>query len=267
MTRLNRSRIRYTPGLCGTSCTFFCRSGFSLVETAIEDRQSRFENCRASSPLAALKMAGRCACPTKDADLRGSTPRYCGLDHHELAHVFRGEQTDQSFHAVEHRHCRTIAFLHDPKRFFEPRPCRHRRNVAAHDIAHPNGWIILAQSGDQIVTRQDSRHLPGFIEHRKIVLRRGEQCVDCLLQRRALRKRAKFAHHCARNRKPPLWRETPKSVPPRDAMTTKRESAIIAVTAGPAAAMTSSCFGSSGIRSSRATPPIGRSVMSGVLIP
>src|ERR1700704_4756462 len=35
MTRLNRSRIRYTPGLCGTSCTFFCRSGFSLVETAI----------------------------------------------------------------------------------------------------------------------------------------------------------------------------------------------------------------------------------------
>jgi len=35
MTRWNRSRIRYTPGLCGTSCTFFCRSGFSLVETAI----------------------------------------------------------------------------------------------------------------------------------------------------------------------------------------------------------------------------------------
>src|SRR5207237_10273795 len=31
----NRSRIKYPPGLCGTSCTFFCRSGFSLVEIAI----------------------------------------------------------------------------------------------------------------------------------------------------------------------------------------------------------------------------------------
>src|SRR6266567_3449100 len=30
MTRLNRSRIKYTPGLCATSCTFFCRSGFSF---------------------------------------------------------------------------------------------------------------------------------------------------------------------------------------------------------------------------------------------
>src|SRR5437773_1813190 len=32
MTRLNRSRIKYTPGLCGTSCTFFCRSGFSFLD-------------------------------------------------------------------------------------------------------------------------------------------------------------------------------------------------------------------------------------------
>src|SRR6266403_1797 len=34
MTRLNRSRIKYTPGLCGTSCTFFCRSVFSFFDAA-----------------------------------------------------------------------------------------------------------------------------------------------------------------------------------------------------------------------------------------
>src|SRR6059036_291454 len=33
------------------------------------------------------------------------------------------------------------------------------------------------------------------------MLRSGEQCVDRFLQRRTLRKRTKFAHHCARNRK------------------------------------------------------------------
>ena len=38
-------------------------------------------------------------------------------------------------------------------------------------------------------------------------------------------------------------------------------------TAGPASATTSSCAGSSGMRSSRATPPIGSSVMSGVCTP
>ena len=31
MTRLKRSRIKYTPGLCGTSCTFLVRSGFSFL--------------------------------------------------------------------------------------------------------------------------------------------------------------------------------------------------------------------------------------------
>src|SRR5690348_8608431 len=30
MTRAKRSRIKYTPGLCGTSCTFLFRSGFSF---------------------------------------------------------------------------------------------------------------------------------------------------------------------------------------------------------------------------------------------
>src|ERR1700704_2215080 len=35
MTRWKRSRIRYTPGLCGTSCTFLLKSGFSLVDNGI----------------------------------------------------------------------------------------------------------------------------------------------------------------------------------------------------------------------------------------
>ena len=42
---------------------------------------------------------------------------------------------------------------------------------------------------------------------------------------------------------------------------------ITTLTAGPASATRISCFGSSGIRSSRASPPMGNSVMSGVLIP
>src|SRR6266403_4522457 len=43
MTRLNRSRIKYTPGLCGTSCTFFCRSGFSFFNAATRSQITREE--------------------------------------------------------------------------------------------------------------------------------------------------------------------------------------------------------------------------------
>lgn len=43
--------------------------------------------------------------------------------------------------------------------------------------------------------------------------------------------------------------------------------AIATLTRGPAMAITNSWPGSSGMRSSLATPPIGSSVMSGVLIP
>ena len=39
------------------------------------------------------------------------------------------------------------------------------------------------------------------------------------------------------------------------------------VTAGPASAIRSSCLGSSGIRSSRATPPMGSRMTSGVRTP
>jgi hypothetical protein len=42
---------------------------------------------------------------------------------------------------------------------------------------------------------------------------------------------------------------------------------MASVTAGPAKAINSSCLGSSGIRSSRATPPIGRMSTSGVRTP
>src|SRR6266404_3344039 len=48
---------------------------------------------------------------------------------------------------------------------------------------------------------------------------------------------------------------------------TNKPSAITTLTIGPATAMTNSCTGSSGIRSSRATPPMGSNVMSGVLMP
>src|SRR5882724_9064952 len=43
MTRLNWSRIKYTPGLCGTSCTFFCRSGFSFFNAATRPQITREE--------------------------------------------------------------------------------------------------------------------------------------------------------------------------------------------------------------------------------
>ena len=42
---------------------------------------------------------------------------------------------------------------------------------------------------------------------------------------------------------------------------------IASVTAGPARAISSSCLGSSGMRSSRATPPIGSRITSGVRTP
>ena len=48
---------------------------------------------------------------------------------------------------------------------------------------------------------------------------------------------------------------------------TRSNSAIATFTAGPASATHSSWMGSSGIRSSRVSPPIGRSVMSRVRIP
>ena len=48
---------------------------------------------------------------------------------------------------------------------------------------------------------------------------------------------------------------------------TTSTSAITTFTSGPAMAMTNSSRGSSEIRSSRASPPIGSSVTSGVAIP
>ncbi|MNY72669.1 hypothetical protein D3C86_2112780 [compost metagenome] len=47
----------------------------------------------------------------------------------------------------------------------------------------------------------------------------------------------------------------------------KISTAIATFTSGPAIAIANSCPGSSGMRSSLATPPIGRSVMSGVRMP
>src|SRR5215471_5149907 len=41
ITRLNRSRIKYTPGLCGTSCTFFCKSGFSFFDATKRPQLTR----------------------------------------------------------------------------------------------------------------------------------------------------------------------------------------------------------------------------------
>src|ERR1700693_3190223 len=41
MTRLNRSRIRYTPGLCGTSCTFFCKSGLAFLGAIVDKIDNR----------------------------------------------------------------------------------------------------------------------------------------------------------------------------------------------------------------------------------
>ena len=46
-----------------------------------------------------------------------------------------------------------------------------------------------------------------------------------------------------------------------------RSNAITTFTAGPASATQSSSRGSSGMRSSRATPPIGSNVISRVLMP
>src|SRR6266513_1813717 len=57
MTRLNRSRIKYTPGLCGTSCTFFCKSGFCFLDAAMRPqiyvRCSQLET-RPCAPLPAV---------------------------------------------------------------------------------------------------------------------------------------------------------------------------------------------------------------------
>jgi len=57
------------------------------------------------------------------------------------------------------------------------------------------------------------------------------------------------------------------STPPVTVSQKKRTAAMTTLTAGPAAATHSSCSGSSGIRSSRATPPMGSRVISRVRIP
>src|SRR5215472_7900773 len=63
MTRLNRSRIKYTPGLCGTSCTFFWRSGFSFF-----DAGTRLQNTREGRN--GKQLQGRRAAPTGPAARR-----------------------------------------------------------------------------------------------------------------------------------------------------------------------------------------------------
>src|SRR4030095_8287171 len=53
--------MRYTPGLCGTSCTFFSRSGFSFFDAAIQLRiyaRSRELETRFTVSNSAAKVAG-----------------------------------------------------------------------------------------------------------------------------------------------------------------------------------------------------------------
>jgi hypothetical protein len=53
----------------------------------------------------------------------------------------------------------------------------------------------------------------------------------------------------------------------RNWMSTKSIAAMATFTSGPAMAMATSCPGRSGMRSRRATPPMGKSVMSRVFTP
>ena len=64
-----------------------------------------------------------------------------------------------------------------------------------------------------------------------------------------------------------LSRRCRASMSKREFMNKISTTAMTTFTAGPASATTISCPGFSGMRSSRARPPIGSSVMSGVLMP
>src|ERR1700686_933681 len=133
--------------------------------------------------------------------LHNAASRERGLHHHQFAHVLRREQTDQAFHAVEHGHCWAMALLHDAERFFKACAGGNGGNIAPHHITHANLRIIFAQSGNEIVSRQNARDISVFIDNRKVVLRGCEKRVHRFLQGRSFWKRAEFAYHCARNRK------------------------------------------------------------------
>src|SRR4030095_16316005 len=62
MTRPNRSRIKYTPGLCGTSCTFLFRSGFSFDSgTEMEEYSKMWDVAIVGSGPAGASCAAFCA--------------------------------------------------------------------------------------------------------------------------------------------------------------------------------------------------------------
>src|SRR5438477_13009456 len=65
------------------------------------------------------------------------------MNHHQFGYIFRGQQTDQSLHPIQHGHHRTIALLHDAKRFLKTCTGRHRRNIAPHHVGDSNLWSCL----------------------------------------------------------------------------------------------------------------------------
>src|SRR6266480_3039243 len=134
--------------------------------------------------------------------LRNATARQRRLHHHELAHVFRRQQTDQSLHAVEHGYRRTIALLHNPECFFKTCAGSNRGNIAPHHVAHAELRIVSAQGRNEIVPCEHTSHVSGFSNDWKIVLRSREESVDRFLERRVFWKGMEFAHQRARNRKP-----------------------------------------------------------------
>src|SRR2546430_10556624 len=62
MTRSNRSRIKYTPGLCGTSCTFLLSSGFSFDSgTVVREYSKMWDVAIVGSGPAGASCAASCA--------------------------------------------------------------------------------------------------------------------------------------------------------------------------------------------------------------
>ena len=62
MTRPNRSRIKYTPGLCGTSCTFLFKSGFSFDSgTVVGEYAKMYDVAIVGSGPAGASCAAFCA--------------------------------------------------------------------------------------------------------------------------------------------------------------------------------------------------------------
>ncbi len=117
------------------------------------------------------------------------------LHHHQLADILRRDVSDELAAAVDDADRRHTALLQQLQRGFEPRQARYRGDAAGHRLDHRRRRAGFRQRRDHGVAREHAAQLAAAVDHREFVLRRSEQELRRVADRRLRPERLEAGDH------------------------------------------------------------------------